>query len=75
MRKMQAMDNLDRDQAIALGSLTEGDNEPTIRNQMHYNIKDTKVNLVNTLQMIVKEGRDLSVRANPLKRTVEMSNY
>jgi hypothetical protein len=42
---------------------------------MHHNIKDTIVNLVNTLQIIEKEGRDLSVKASVLKRNIDINNF
>jgi hypothetical protein len=49
MRKMQLMDNIDKEQAIEVGVLAEGESESNIRSQMHHNIKDTIVNMVNTL--------------------------
>jgi uncharacterized protein YllA (UPF0747 family) len=74
MRKMQIMDNIDKEQAIEVGILAEGESESTIRSQMHHNIKDTIVNMVSTLQIIEKEGRDLALKANALKRNIDTNN-
>ena len=61
MKKMQIMDNIEQEEAIEVDVLAEGESDQTLRAQMHHNIKDTIVNLVNTLQIIEKEGKDLSV--------------
>jgi hypothetical protein len=71
MKKMQLMENLEQNQSIEQGIMAEGESESTLRTQMHSNIKDTIVNLVNTLHVIEREGRDLVVKASILKRNVE----
>ncbi len=69
MKKMQLMENIEKEQEIEEAQGEESDSN--LRAQMHHNIKDTIVNLVNTLQIIEKESKDLAVKATVLKRNVE----
>ena len=65
------MENLEQQHAIEQGILADGESDSTVSAQMHVNIKDTIVNLVSTLQIIEREGRDLAVKASMLKRNVD----
>ena len=49
MKKMQVMDNIDKEQAIESAVLAEGESESVVRQQINHNIKDSIVNMVNTL--------------------------
>ena len=41
---------------------------------MHHVIKDTIVGLVNSLQVIEVEGKELAAKANVLKRRIDTNN-